>query len=112
MPRSGTAYPVDDTLRRRVQQRLDEKGWKRADLARAVKCARGTITQLMNGTVNQSPLVPDILTALDLTLQESSVASEDAEELLRLFDRLSDKAKGRLLERAAQLAEQETEKRR
>lgn len=104
MPRSGQAYPIDDALRARVERQLTTNGWTRADLARKAGCSRATITQILNGTVQQSPFVPAIHAAFGWSPPPSSLSEDDQEamEILRELDAIS---RARWLERGRATAE-------
>jgi transcriptional regulator with XRE-family HTH domain len=110
MPRIGQAHPVDKAWRERVERALAERGWSRADLAREVRCSRSVITQILNGTVNQSPYVVEIHAALGWTPPQPPIASTETEEILRAWELLDTSSRARLLERAAALLEVERAK--
>lgn len=101
----GRAYPVDDDWRRRVRDVMDSKGWSQADLAREVPCSPSVISELLSGKSNESPLIPEIHTALGWSPPHVSVLAPDTEELLALWQKLDERRKARLLERAGILAE-------
>jgi transcriptional regulator with XRE-family HTH domain len=107
MARSRPAHAVDDAWRERIKRAMEAKGWKRSDLARAVKCPPSTITELLNGQAHQSPYVPEIHAALDLTPPRPPIEDPDTEEMLALWDRLSAHSRARLLERGQMIAEME-----
>lgn len=103
--RSGQAYPVDDAWRQLVRDRMKRKNMSQADLARAAHCSPAAISELLGGKSHESPLVPDIHMALEMTPPRMAVLSLDAEELLTYWDKLDPARRQRLLERAAMLAE-------
>lgn len=108
MPRqSGATYVVDDAWRKRVEARLAEKHWKRADLAREAKCSRSTISELLNGDTNECAKLAEIHKALGWDPPLPPILSNDASELFGIWDRLDEFEKGRLLERARSIYEQQ-----
>lgn len=107
MPRkAGTSYVVDATWRKRVEERLTEKGWKRADLVRESRVGKSTISDLLNGKTNECVGLPKIHKALGWDPPLPPILSNDASELFGIWDRLDDFERGRLLERARTLFEQ------
>lgn len=95
MPRKGTAYPIDDEWRRRVEQRMAELAIpSRAELARRVKCSRAAITELFDEEQRQSTLVPDVHKALGWPPPSPLFLAQDAQELLALYNELSDFDRG------------------
>ena len=85
---------------------MRRKGWKRADLARAVGCSRGTITQILNGSVQQSPYVPDIHTALDMTPPLPPSMEGEASEAIEILKQLDERGRTRWIERGHALLEE------
>jgi transcriptional regulator with XRE-family HTH domain len=106
MPREGIQYWIDDDWRGRVRSRLDEKGWKQADLSRESGCAPSLITELLNGTRNQTTFLPEIHDALGFPPPQSPLLSNDDEELLAIAHALSPEQRARLVERALSLKEE------
>jgi transcriptional regulator with XRE-family HTH domain len=106
--RKGTTYVVDDAWRKRVETRLSEKGWRRADLAREARVSKSTITELLNGTTNECVRLSSIHSALGWDAPLPPILSNDASELFGIWDRLNEFEKGRLLERARAIFEQQT----
>lgn len=101
MPRKkGTTYVVDAAWRKRVEGRLAELGWRRADLARESGCSRSTISEVLNGDTNELMRLPEIHKVLGFEPPMPPMLSKDAGELMYLWERLDDVEKGRLLERA------------
>lgn len=103
--RRGRSYPVDDDWRSRVIERMGQLGMSRAELARAVGCSPSVITEILNGSANESPSIPAIHDALGWTPPSPLRLSEDVEELLAVWRQLDDADRLRLLERAASLLE-------
>ena len=104
--RPGTAHVVDDDWRKRVESRLKEKGWTRADLARESGVGKSTITELLNGETNSCLGLPKIYKALDWPwIAAAPLVSKDAGELLGIWEHLDEFEKGRLLERARSIFE-------
>lgn len=113
MPRKkGTSYVVDDDWRNRVEEQLVKKGWKRADLARESKVGKSTITDLLNGNTNECVGLPQIHKALGWDPPLPPILSNDATELHGIWERLDDFERGRLLERARSIYEQQEAARR
>lgn len=104
--KTGHAYLVDDAWRKRVEAALEERRWTKADLARESKVAKSTITELLNGTRDSCIDLPKLHKALEWAWHGSlPLVSQDAGELLGLWERLNDFEKGRLLERARAIYE-------
>lgn len=104
--KSGVAYRVDDDWRNRAEAELARKGWTRADLARNSRLSKSTITGLLNGTQNECLDLPKIHNAFGWDPPLPPILSQDASELIGIWDRLSEFEKGRLLERARAIYEQ------
>jgi transcriptional regulator with XRE-family HTH domain len=104
--RAGKAYPIDDAWRRMVRSKMERKGWSQAELARAAHCSPATISELLGGKSHESPLVPQIHLALDVTPPRMPVLEPEAEELFEHWEKLDPSRRSRLLERAAVLAEE------
>jgi transcriptional regulator with XRE-family HTH domain len=100
-------YVVDDDWRNRVEQKLVEKGWSRADLARESRVGRSTITDLLNGKQHHCVGLPKIHHALGWDPPLPPILSNDASELFGIWDRLNEFERGRLLERARSIFEQQ-----
>jgi hypothetical protein len=100
-------YVVDDDWRKRVEQRLSEKGWSRADLARESRVGRSTITDLLNKKQDHCVGLPAIHKALGWDPPLPPILSNDASELFGIWDRLNEFERGRLLERARSIYEQQ-----
>lgn len=63
----GPLRTVDDTLRRRVREALETKGWDQKDLADELEVARATITNLLKpGEPRQIKYLPELLRKLGL----------------------------------------------
>lgn len=105
--KGGTSYVVDDAWRKRVETRLGEKKWNRADLARESKVGKSTITDLLNGRTNECVGLPGIHKALGWDPPLPPILSNDASELFGIWDRLNEFEKGRLLERVRAIFEQQ-----
>lgn len=105
MPRSGQAFPVDDAWRAAVVDALRVQGLTQGELARRAGCGRTAISNLVQGVVRQSPLVPDIHAALGWPAPMPPLASVDAPELSAIYDKLDDTSRAMLLERARTLLE-------
>lgn len=104
------AHAIDDLWRARVRRALENKGWEQLDLAKAVGCSPSIISDLLSGKKNQSPYLPDIHTALGWSPPNPPVFPEETDELMQLWQRLDDIAKGSLLERARLLYENSKKK--
>lgn len=108
MPRNkGTSYVVDDDWRKRVEARLVEKKWTRADLHRESRVGKSTISDLLNGKTNECVGLPSIHRALGWDPPLPPILSDDASELFGIWDRLNEFERGRLLERARAIYEQQ-----
>jgi len=105
MANKRPAYRVDDEWRQRVIRALDEKGWKRVDLARAAGCPPSTITELLNGQADQSPYLPAIHSALGWTPPQSPLPTAETEQLLQIWAKLDEIGQARLVERGLALIE-------
>lgn len=103
--KAGTSYVVDDDWRKRVEQRMTDRGLTRADLARESRLSRSTITDLLNGNTNECVGLPSIHRALGWDPPLPPILSADASELYGIWERLSDFDRGRLLERARAIFE-------
>lgn len=106
-PKDGTTHVVDDDWRKRVETRLGELGLKRADLARQSGVGRSTISDLLNGVTNECVGLAKIHKALGWDPPLPPILSNDATELFGIWDRLNEFEKGRLLERARAIFEQQ-----
>lgn len=98
-------YVVDDVWRSRVEGRLAERGWTRADLARESHVGKSTITDLLNGKQDHCVGLPRIHKALGWDPPLPPILSNDASELFGIWDRLNEFERGRLLERARSIFE-------
>ena len=98
---TGGAHPVDDDWRRRVQEALDRKGWKRNKLAQEIGCDPSAITVVMRSSTVQSRLKPAIDKALEI--EDPALEQLDA-DLLRAVRTLDDDMKRHLLGIAEKLA--------
>lgn len=108
MPRkNGTTYVVDDAWRKRVKEQLVQLGWRKADLSRESRVPKSTITELLNGTTSECVALPRIHKALGWNPPLPPILSVDATELFEIWDQLHDLEKGRLLERARAILEQQ-----
>lgn len=103
--RTGQAYPVNDQWRESVRAALERRDMSQADLARAAHCSAATISELLGGKSDESPMVPAIHAALGWSPPHGARLSDDKEELLAHWEKLDPAGKQRLLERAAALAE-------
>lgn len=104
--KKGTSYAVDETWRERVEARLVERKWSRADLAREAGIGRSTISDLLNGKTNECVDLERIHRALGWDPPLPPILSNDASELFGIWDRLNEFERGRLLERARAIYEQ------
>lgn len=104
--KKGTSYVVDDAWRKRVEDRLAERGWKRADLVRESHVSKSTISDLLNGRTNECVGLAQIHRALGWDPPLPPILSNDASELFAIWDRLNEFERGRLLERARAIYEQ------
>lgn len=85
---------------------MKELGLTKADLARESGVSKPTITELLNGTRDSCVDLPKIYRALEWPWHGSlPLVSQDAGELLGIWDHLNDFEKGRLLERARSIYE-------
>ena len=105
--KGGTSYVVDDAWRKRVEVRLLEKKWSRADLSRESKVGKSTVSDLLNGRTNECVDLAKLHKALDWAPPLPPILSNDASELFGIWDRLNEFEKGRLLERARAIFEQQ-----
>ena len=111
--KAGTSYPVDDAWRKRVEKRLSEKNWTRADLAREAAISKSTVTELLNGTVNSSVDLPRIHRALDLEWSAAhSVVSDELGQLISMWEGLDEFGRGRVLERTRSVYEEQVMRQR
>lgn len=99
MPRAGTAYHIDDDWRARTEQRLKGLGWSRADLAKAAKCPRSLVTELLNGKRNHTTFLPEIHRALGWPPPQSPLPEKDASELSYIWARLDQAGRDAVIER-------------
>jgi transcriptional regulator with XRE-family HTH domain len=106
MPQRGQAIPVDDAWRTEVEKRLTERRWSRADLAREVKCSRSSITHLLNGEANQSPLVPKIERVLGMAPRIRKTRSEIERKLFEGIEQLTETERARIYERVLAILEE------
>lgn len=106
--KSGSAYPVNDAWRRRVETDLARRDppWTRADLARESGLSRSTISELMNGITNECVRLPEIHHALGW-LEPFPALTEREEVLLKAFRHLDDFGKGELTREAINLLQQQ-----
>jgi transcriptional regulator with XRE-family HTH domain len=110
MPREGTQYWVDDLWRERVQERLQEKRWKPADLARESGCPPSMLSELLNGKRTKTTYLPEIHEALDWPAPLGPLLSRDDEELLSIASKLTSEQRAALRERALVLQEERKKK--
>lgn len=106
MPREGTQYWIDDAWRRRVEERLEEKEWNQAELARESGCDRSLISELLAGKRSQTTFLPEIHEALGFPPPQSPLLTKDDEELLTISRDLTPEQRARLIERGLSLREQ------
>ena len=106
MPQTGQAIPIDDAWREEVEARLKAKGWSRAELAREAKCSRTSITQLLNGAHDQSPIVPRIEAKLGMTPRIRKNPSDLERRILDVVADLDETERARLYERALAIREE------
>lgn len=81
------------------------KGINRAELARRLRCGRTAASNILNGIVQGSALVPQIHDVLGWPAPMPPLASVDAPELSAIYDRLDERSRAMLLERARTLLE-------
>jgi plasmid maintenance system antidote protein VapI len=105
MARPKSAFPVDDAWRRRVRRALEERGLDQLGLAKAVKCSPSLISELLSGKTHSSEYVTDIHTTFGWTPPMPPTLPDDTQELVDLWQDLSDLDKGRVLERVRMLVE-------
>lgn len=89
----------------------------RAALARKLKCGRSSITEMLGPEdaharakwerSGQSTLVPAVHKALGWDPPPPLVLAQDTQELLAIFESLSEKDRGAMLERARVMREQQ-----
>ena len=104
--KKGHAQVVDNAWRERVETRLTELTWSRADLAANAKVGKSTISDLLNGKTSECVNLDQIHKALGWDPPLPPLLSRDAGELLGIWERLDEFNQGRLLERARSLYEQ------
>ncbi len=116
---AGSAYPVDDAWRTRVEDQLTANAKasadpgveillprNRAELARLSGVSKSTITELLNGDTNECVGLAKIHKALGW-MEPFTTLSAVEEALLRAFRTLEPFGQGELLERARGLVERQ-----
>lgn len=105
-PKEGAAHPTPAEWKERVRVRLAELRWSQSRLARELSSIVETTPQAVSyalcAKAKQSSLRPFIDALLWLEAHEPNDDSA-ARNLFRLFDRLTDINKGRVLERIESL---------
>lgn len=105
MPRKGASFPITDEWRAAVARELRVRKMRQQDLANAIGCSQPTLSHLLSGVATSSSLVPQIHKALGWAPPRADVPSGDVGELLKIWDRLTELDRARLLERARTLLE-------
>ncbi len=95
MPRSGETFAIDNDWRRKVEARMEEKGIKRAGLAKLMKCGRTVVTDLLDGDAKRSTYVPDVHKALGWDPPVTPLLSDDEMELLKIYRALDEEGKAK-----------------
>jgi transcriptional regulator with XRE-family HTH domain len=104
--KEGSGRIVDDTWRERVETRLVELKWTRADLARAARLGKSTVSDLLNGKTNECVDLERIHSALGWDPPLGPILSSNASELFAMWNRLDSFEQGRVLERVRAIYEQ------
>lgn len=110
MPRGGTAHPIDDYWRGRVEQRLEELKKTKSWLARESKCPRSLISELLDGKRKQTTYLAEIHAALSWPPPMGPLLSRDDEELLGIAHELTNDDLIRFKERGLALREERKRK--
>lgn len=104
MPRKGPAYPIDSGWQRRVLERLDDLNITQNELARRARVSKASLSEALTEGAVQSTLVPVIHKALGWPVPPG-VLNPDALELLALYDQMSERDQGAMVERARAVIE-------
>jgi hypothetical protein len=106
MPRRGQTYTVTPEWQRDVRARLKAKGMTSKQLAKAVRAAPSTVSELLSPTARHSTLLPAIHRVLEWDPPPVPAApsddpipipSPDAVEMAAMFDRLPEAVRKKLL---------------
>jgi hypothetical protein len=120
MPRRGIPYPVTRTWQNRVRSALEQGKMTPKQFAKKVGCAQSTMSDLLSENARHSTLVPKIHRVLgweppQLPEDVSApvpIPTPDAVELSKMFDRLSDEHRQKLLDDAKTYLEWDEKRRR
>lgn len=106
--KSGSAYPVDEAWRERVEHAMAARDpkWTRADLARESGLSPSTISDLLNRNTNECVGLPEIHAALGW-LEPYATLSDREELLLRSFRSLDEFGQGELTREALNLLQRQ-----
>lgn len=99
-----------------LEQELERRGWKQADLARNANMDTGMVSNIMSGKRNIGPatavsiaqalkIAPEILFRKAGLLPPAPVSTAQTDQLFFLFNQLDDKRKKDLIDMAAFWAE-------
>lgn len=98
MPRKGHQYPIDSDWKRQVRERMLELGISQNELARRAKISKTSLSQALNTESLQTAYLPEIHKALGWRVPPL-VLSQDAIEMLALYDSLDEFDRGVNIER-------------
>jgi lambda repressor-like predicted transcriptional regulator len=104
MPRKGPAYPISRQWQEDVLARIDELGISQNELARRAKISKASLSEALADGAIQSTVMPEIHRALGWPVP-SALFTRDALELLALYDQMSERDQGALVERARNAVE-------
>lgn len=120
MPRRGITYPVTRDWQNGVRAALERAKMTPKQLAKKVGCAQSTMSDLLSEDARYSTLIPKIHRALgwdpppvpEAVNDPVPIPTPDAVELSKMFDRLSDEHREKLLADAKTYLEWDEKRRR
>lgn len=110
MPREGISKPVDDEWRTRAHERLVELKMTQAQWADKVGMPRSMLSELLSGKRQSTTYLDELHEAIGWPAPLPPLASRDTGEMLYLWDRLDERERIRLLERARMMFEETAKK--
>lgn len=99
MPRKGYAYPITPGWRERVLEKIIELGITQNELARRAKISKTSLSDALNEASVQTTVMPAIHKVLGWEPPPLAL-TPDTLELLALYEQMSERDQGAMVERA------------
>lgn len=99
MPRKGPAYPISREWQDEVRQRIDVMGISQNELARRAHIAVSSLSEALKDGAIQTTVMAEINKAVGLPPPPTSFTPDNL-ELNYLWDNMSERDRGALIERA------------